>query len=59
MYDDDKGQVKNVFTVRFDDQMVGMIEYLKGRTMLNKTAIIRLSIANFYQQEKSKDHYLE
>ncbi len=56
MYNKEKETQMNVFTVRFDDQMVDMIEYLKHRTMLNKTAIIRMSIANLYQREKSKDY---
>ena len=56
MYDKEKEPEMNVFTVRFDDQMVEMVEYLKNRKMLNKTAIIRLSIADLYQREKSKDN---
>ena len=42
----------NTFTVRFDSQLIGMIEYLKAKKMLNKTALIRLGIAELYNQEK-------
>lgn len=56
MYDKEKEPEMNVFTVRFDAQMADMIEFLKHRTMLNKTAIIRMSIADLYHREKSKDY---
>ena len=55
MYDKEKEPEMNVFTVRFDAQMADMIEFLKHRTMLNKTAIIRMSIADLYHRERAKD----
>lgn len=42
----------NKFTVRFDSQLVDMIDYLKDKKMLNKTALIRLAIAELYNKEK-------
>lgn len=42
----------NTFTVRFDHQLIDMINYLKAKKMLNKTALIRLAIAELYNQEK-------
>lgn len=49
--DTTKGNV-NTFTVRFDSQLIDMINYLKAKKMLNKTALIRLAIAELYNQEK-------
>ena len=42
----------NTFTVRFNSQLIDMINYLKAKKMLNKTALIRLAIAELYNQEK-------
>ena len=40
------------FTVRMDKQMQDMISYLQEKKLLNKTAIIRLAVAELYQSEK-------
>ena len=45
----------NTFTVRFDSQLIDMINYLKAKKMLNKTALIRLAIAALYNQEKYRE----
>ena len=42
----------NTFTVRMDKQMQDMVSYLQEKKLLNKTAIIRLAIAELYQAEK-------
>ena len=42
----------NTFTVRMDKQMQDMITYLQQKKLLNKTAIIRLAVAELYQAEK-------
>ena len=42
----------NTFTVRFDSQLVSMIDYLKSKKCLTKTALIRLSIAEMYNRQK-------
>ena len=54
MYDeiDTREEDMNTFTVRFDSQIVSMIDYLKEKKMVNKTALIRLAIAELYNREK-------
>ena len=42
----------NTFTVRFDSKLVSMIDYLKSKKCLTKTALIRLAIAELYNREK-------
>lgn len=42
----------NTFTVRFDSQLVSMIDYLKSKKCLTKTALIRLAIAEMYNRQK-------
>ena len=42
----------NTFTVRMDKTMREMVEYLQAKKLLNKTAIIRLAVAELYQAEK-------
>lgn len=41
----------NTFTVRMDKSMQHMVTYLQEKKLLNKTAIIRLAIAEMYQRE--------
>ena len=41
----------NTFTVRIDKNMQHMVTYLQEKKLLNKTAIIRLAIAEMYQRE--------
>lgn len=45
----------NTFTIRMDSKMQAMINYLKEKKNINKTAIIKLAIAEMYNQEKAKD----
>lgn len=47
-----KKEEVNTFTVRMDKQMQDMITYLQQKKLLNKTAIIRLAVAELYQAEK-------
>ena len=46
-----KKDEKNTFTVRMDKNMQHMVAYLQEKKLLNKTAIIRLAIAEMYQRE--------
>ena len=43
------------FTVRMDKNMQDMVEYLQQKKLLNKTSIIRWSIAEAYQREKANE----
>lgn len=43
------------FTVRMDKNMQDMVTYLQEKKLLNKTSIIRWSIAEAYQREKAKE----
>ena len=45
----------NIFTVRLDPEAQARIEFLKKRTMLSKTALIRLGISQLYHSEKALD----
>lgn len=45
----------NTFTIRMDSKMYTMINYLKEKKNINKTAIIKLAIAEMYNQEKAKE----
>lgn len=45
----------NTFTVRMDKQMKDMVTYLQEKKLLNKTSIIRWSIAEAYQREKANE----
>ena len=49
----------NTFTVRMDKQMQDMVSYLREKKLLNKTAIIRLAIAELYQAEKMYEKKLQ
>lgn len=51
---DNKDNLK-VFTVRLDEQAQSCLQYLKEKKMLNKTAIIRLGIAELYSQERARE----
>lgn len=44
------------FTVRMDKNMQDMVEYLQKKKLLNKTSVIRWSIAEAYQREKAKEN---
>ena len=44
----------NTFTIRMDRKMQTMINYLKEKKNINKTAIIKLAIAEMYNQERIK-----
>ena len=52
---DTKENNMNTFTVRFDNQLVSMIDYLKSKKCLTKTALIRLAIAEMYNRQKCYD----
>ena len=43
------------FTVRMDKNMQEMVTYLQEKKLLNKTSIIRWSIAEAYQREKANE----
>ena len=43
------------FTVRMDKSMQDMVTYLQEKKLLNKTSIIRWSIAEAYQREKANE----
>ena len=43
------------FTVRMDKTMQDMVTYLQEKKLLNKTSIIRWSIAEAYQREKANE----
>ena len=45
---------KNTFTVRMDKQMQDMVSHLQEKKLLNKTAIIRLAVAEMYEREIKK-----
>ena len=49
----------HAFSVRITKEMEEMIEYLQERKLLNKTAVIRSSVAEEYKREKNreKDEY--
>lgn len=48
-----KKDEKNTFTVRMDKNMQHMVAYLQEKKLLNKTAIIRLAVAEMYEREKN------
>lgn len=43
------------FTVRMDKSMQNRVTYLQEKKLLNKTSIIRRSIAEAYQREKQNE----
>ena len=45
----------NAFTIRADKKMTDMLEYLKGKKNINKTAIIKLAVSEMYNQEILKN----
>ena len=48
-----KKDERNTFTVRMDKNMQHMVAYLQEKKLLNKTAIIRLAVAEMYEREKN------
>ncbi len=46
-----KKDERNTFTVRMDKSMQDMVSYLQEKKLLNKTAIIRLAVAEMYERE--------
>ena len=46
---------KITFTLRMDNKMNEIVEYLQSRTRLSKTAVITLAISNYYNQELLKE----
>ncbi len=46
-----KKDERNTFTVRMDKSMQDMVSYLQEKKLLNKTAIIRLAVAELYERE--------
>lgn len=58
MYNEDIIEIEdkmNVFTIRLDPEAQSRIEYLKRRKNLNKTALLRLGLAELYQRERAMD----
>ena len=45
----------NVFTIRFNPEMQQMVEYLSSKKMINKSSVIRLAVAELYDQQKRLD----
>ena len=45
----------NVFTIRFNPEMQHMVEYLSSKKMINKSSVIRLAVAELYDQQKRLD----
>lgn len=45
----------NTFSIRVTEEMQDMITYLQKRKLLNKTAVIRTSVAEEYRREKLKE----
>lgn len=45
----------NTFTIRMDSKMIEMIDYLKGKKNINKTALIKLAVSEMYNQEVIKN----
>lgn len=45
----------NVFSIRVTEEMQDMLSYLQERKLLNKTAVIRTSVAEEYRREKLKE----
>ena len=45
----------NTFTIRMDSKMIEMINYLKGKKNINKTALIKLAVSEMYNQEVIKN----
>ena len=54
-----KKEEVNTFTVRMDEQMQKMVTYLQRKKLLNKTAVIRLAVAELYQSEKNFERKLQ
>ena len=46
-----KKDERNTFTVRMDKSMQDMVSYLQEKKLLNKTAIIRLAVAEMHERE--------
>lgn len=42
------------FTLRADDDFQNMIDFLKKRTLLSKSSIIRFAVAELYKKEYNK-----
>lgn len=45
----------NTFSIRVTEEMQDMLSYLQERKLLNKTAVIRTSVAEEYRREKLKE----
>lgn len=45
----------NTISIRITEEMQDMITYLQERKLLNKTAVIRTSVAEEYRREKLKE----
>ena len=45
----------NTFSIRVTEEMQDMLSYLQTRKLLNKTAVIRTSVAEEYRREKLKE----
>jgi len=45
----------NTFSIRVTAEMGDMLIYLQEKKLLNKTAIIRLAVAELYRNEKLKE----
>ena len=45
----------NTFSIRVTEEMQDMLSYLQERKLLNKTAVIRTSVAEEYRREKLRE----
>jgi hypothetical protein len=48
---------KYAFTVRMDQNMHEIVEYLKQKKLQSKAGIIRLAVSELYEKEKGRDNY--
>lgn len=44
-----------IISVRCNEDMRDVLDYLSDRLMLNTSSIVRLSLANLYESEKQKE----
>ena len=45
----------NTFTIRMDSKMIEMVDYLKEKKNINKTALIKLAVSEMYNHERIKN----
>ena len=53
---DSPNEYKDIITLKVNDDIKGMLDYLQEQTLLNRSSVIRYAIVEFYKANKGDLH---